>query len=353
MNYNFKEWNFKELYVWMDGGSITLKYTDKNNQIHNIEVIQNMSNNYCKELSKIPGRIYVNNVLVGKRSSFEAKVLEKLKISEKNLFVELDKHIIKEKIEWIESRKYLEMNPTISELSENRKQILIEEGQIFQNELTIKNVEHQFNELRKEEISIKEFESWVYLNESSIKEQYSNTIYEELIILDYNDRHVKSDLAKVLELDYYKLELFDLRRTIKSILDSGAVLLSEISHDLYESVYDPHSRVWFGFKINEIGMGMNYPFDYSKEFPKLSQSERNRLFKQKFAKPDMFLKVLLNKIELKKSRLVIMENLKDIDNNDYTEAIYGTKSDILININKQNVIMNKEQLNQEMKKYWL
>ena len=129
--------------------------------------------------------------------------------------------------------------------------------------------------------------------------------------------------------------------------------ISEVNHDLYESVYDPHSRVWFGFKISEVGMGINYPFQYNKEFPKLNNYERNQIFKEKFKNPSKFLKTVLELVNSNSFKLVVMENLQDIDRNDYTEAISGTKDDILFYVGKQIIIMNKELLNNKMRKYWL
>lgn len=216
----------------------------------------------------------------------------------------------------------------------------------------MKHIEYKFNELRRNQINIREFEDWVYQNEEVIIAQYSNWVYDQLIILNYNE-HGKSEVAKIIEIDYYKLELYELQSTIDSLLNLNINEISEVKHDLYESAYDPHSRVWFGFKISDVGMGINYPFQYNKEFPKLNNSERNQIFKEKFKNPDKFLKTVLEQVNSNTFKLVVMENLEDIDSNDYTEAISGNKDDILFYLGKQSIIMNKELLNSKMKKYWL
>jgi len=352
MNYNFKDWKFKELKVWMDGGSITLNYVDQNNRIQTIEVIQNISKSYSKELSKIPGRIYINNMLLEKRSKKEPEVIEQLKTSIESQHDELHKQIVKEKIDWIESNEYVEMKPTLTKLSKKRRQYLINEGYEFQNEIKLKNIELKFNELRNKKIDIKEFEEWIYFNEKAIKEQYSDWVYDQLIILNYNE-HVISDLAKIIEIDYYKLELFELQSTINSLIDLDIEEINDVNHDLYESVYDPYSRVRFGFKINDVVMGINYPFKHNKEFPKLSNTERNQIFKEKFKHPCKFLITLLEEVNSKCFKLVVKENMEDIDRNDYTERLYGTKNDILFCIDKQIIIINKELSNNKMKIYWL
>ncbi len=118
----------------MDGGSITLNYTDQSDQIQTIEIVQNVSVEFYKELSKIPGRIYVNNELIDMRSSEEIYVVEQLKNNINCQHNKLDKAILIEKIEWIESNEYLELQPTIKKLSEKRKQHLRNQGYKFQDE---------------------------------------------------------------------------------------------------------------------------------------------------------------------------------------------------------------------------
>jgi len=124
MKDNFKEWKFKELSYWMDGGSITFYYTDLNGQNNTIEVIQHVSTRYYKELSKIPGRIYVNNTLVDKWSNKEQEVIDQLTADIENQTTERTKKLINRKIEWIKSNQYIELRPQILELSEERKQYL-------------------------------------------------------------------------------------------------------------------------------------------------------------------------------------------------------------------------------------
>jgi len=173
-----------------------------------------------------------------------------------------------------------------------------------------------------------------------------------LIFLNYNE-HGRSEVAKIVGIDYYKLELYELQSTINSLLNLNPKEISEVNHDLYESAYDPYCRVWFGFKICEVAMGINYPFPNTKDYSKLSNSQRNQIFEKKFKNLEKFLKMVLEQVNSNSFKLVVMENLEDIDSNDYTEAISGSKDDILFYIGKQKIIMNKELLNNKMKKYWL
>ena len=124
MRYDFEEWKFKELSTWMDGGSVTVNYTDKNRLNNTIEIVQNVTAEYYEEISKIPGRVYVNNDLINKRSNQEDTVLQQLSKDLENHNTELDKEVIKEKIDWINSTQYLEFEPTKLIMSEKRKKQL-------------------------------------------------------------------------------------------------------------------------------------------------------------------------------------------------------------------------------------
>ncbi len=79
MKYNLNEWKFKELVAWMDGGSTTLYFIDDNHQEQTIEIQQHVSKEYYKELSKIPGRLYINDEIIEKRSISEGTILKFLK----------------------------------------------------------------------------------------------------------------------------------------------------------------------------------------------------------------------------------------------------------------------------------
>lgn len=121
MRYNFEEWKFKELSTWMDGGSVTVNYTDKYGLNNTIEIVQNVTAEYYEEISKIPGIIYVNNDLIDKRSNQEDTVVQQLSRDLENHNTELDKDVIKEKIDWINSTQYLEFEPTKLIMSVNEK----------------------------------------------------------------------------------------------------------------------------------------------------------------------------------------------------------------------------------------
>jgi len=96
----------KELLSWMDGGSITLKCRNKSNQEFEIEFVQNVSWELY-ESHNIPGRIYLNKMLVDQRSDLETKIINGLNSTNLKSMNSLDRKILNEKLEYVNSEKYL------------------------------------------------------------------------------------------------------------------------------------------------------------------------------------------------------------------------------------------------------
>ncbi|WP_196888413.1 hypothetical protein [Aureivirga sp. CE67] len=127
MYLNLEEYNFKELFAWMDGGSITILLEHSKYEDINITFQQHVLKDYYEELNKIPGRIYLNEEIVVKRSETEKSILEFLKNNSTQKSSELKKEMIIEEIKWIESKEYIDFTPNKLELSEARKKLLNEE----------------------------------------------------------------------------------------------------------------------------------------------------------------------------------------------------------------------------------
>ena len=96
----------EELFSWMDGGSTTLKCRNKSNQEFEIEFVQNVSWDLY-ESHNIPGRIYLNKMLVDQRSDLESKIINELNSANLKSKDSLDKKILKEKLEYVNSEKYI------------------------------------------------------------------------------------------------------------------------------------------------------------------------------------------------------------------------------------------------------
>ena len=127
MKYNLKEYKFKEMGVCMDGGSKIIDVINPNKQGLTIWLMQHISIDYYEEISKIPGRIYLDDYLVEKGSQTEKEVINFLQMEVVNAIgLDFSKAII-DKILWIESEAYEHLSPNKLKLSDARKRFLQEE----------------------------------------------------------------------------------------------------------------------------------------------------------------------------------------------------------------------------------
>jgi hypothetical protein len=127
MKYNLKEFKFKEMGVCMDGGSKIIDVINPNKQGLTICLMQHISIDYYEEISKIPGRIYLDDYLVEKRSQTEKEVIDLLRTKIINDLRLNSSNDIIDKILWIESEDYEHLSPNKLKLSEARKRFLQDE----------------------------------------------------------------------------------------------------------------------------------------------------------------------------------------------------------------------------------
>ncbi|EZH73550.1 hypothetical protein ATO12_16565 [Aquimarina atlantica] len=96
----------QELAIWMDGGSIKLKCTNQKKQEFEIEFVQNV-NWEILEFQKLPGRIYLNENLIPKRSVMEKKIIESLETALFTNSSDIEETIFKEKINYVKSEQFI------------------------------------------------------------------------------------------------------------------------------------------------------------------------------------------------------------------------------------------------------
>ncbi len=99
----------------MDGGSIVIFLTHPDHGEIIIYLMQHIICQYNEEIDKLPGRIYINNNLIPKRSDTEFQIIEFLK-KEMNANLTDVVEILQQKLDWIESDKYITFNPIKKEL---------------------------------------------------------------------------------------------------------------------------------------------------------------------------------------------------------------------------------------------
>ena len=98
--------------------------------------------------------------------------------------------------------------------------------------IQLNQIEKTFLDLKCDLIDISGFEKWVYQNETEIIKNYSNSIYEELIILDYNNKHSKFQIPKILDIDLEKLKKYEFQNILISILSLEKILINEVAYNL-------------------------------------------------------------------------------------------------------------------------
>jgi len=218
--------------------------------------------------------------------------------------------------------------------------------------IELNKIEQQFLDLKEGIIGMVDFEKWVYANEKLFLDLYSVEVYNDLIILDYQNQHSKAELPQILSIDFKRLEQFQLQEILIALINSEPLELENIQHDQYDSVYDPHYRSSFYFEMNGINVWMNNPFRFDKELSNQSDEYRSQEFKKRFRNPRKFLEVLLENLECSPVKLVVGENIKELPFRDFFQENSGTKEELLIGFEKHRIRMDKEFLKSKMKEYW-
>jgi len=119
-----KNWKLKNIGNSMDGGSATLICLNELGKEIVVEIVQNVSIQYTEELSKIPGRVYINNKLIVKRSKNEFELLICLENMVISKFEKSVEEILKKKIAFIRSQRYMDLVPEKLALPAKRKEYL-------------------------------------------------------------------------------------------------------------------------------------------------------------------------------------------------------------------------------------
>jgi hypothetical protein len=120
-NFIFTEWTLLEIGVWMDGGSITLKCRNENGIVSSIDIVQHVILEYYPELEEIPGRIYVDEIIIEKRSQVESNLVIFLRNLEKGINLEDEIELLSTCLKFILSTEYEELSPVQKILSKSRR----------------------------------------------------------------------------------------------------------------------------------------------------------------------------------------------------------------------------------------
>ena len=105
----------------MDGGTISVQCVNGLNEKLIIRLLQHQTPKYYEEISKVPGRIYVDETLVKIRSNIENEVINFMEHIISNNKVEEGRELLNQKINFIKSENYVTFKPKKMILSNTRK----------------------------------------------------------------------------------------------------------------------------------------------------------------------------------------------------------------------------------------
>jgi len=331
----------------MDGGSLTLIFDDSNGQEKQLRFIQHIDLRYYSGLKeKLPGRIYLDEDLIEKRSSQEAGIV---KFLETNVAKQLNlnqKEILQKHVEFVKSEEYVNSIPVNQKLSEVRRKYIDSINKEIEFELN--PVEEKYVELKSKIISISDFEKWVYDKEELIKGYYNQSIYDDLIILQYQNTEAKSELTKILNIDFRKLELSSINRYLVKLITSNREIANVVCNDSHD-----YRNYLFSFNLEGISIGLLNPFKLINYHYDMDNNLRVIEFKERFRNPNKLFSILKAELNTENVRLVIKEEIADVHLNHYREAYSGNNEEIYITIQEHRMILNREFIKTKMVKYWL
>jgi len=335
----------------MDGGTLSLIFDVNSEDSKEITLGQHMIVEYYEEYGGPPGRIYIDGQIVEKRSDLEQSIVEFIENDVLATMEARERQLLAEKLSFIKSDDYLNFVPIKMKMSEKRRKYL-QLANTFRT-YNLNSIERKFLDLKDDLIEISEFENWVYSSESEIIKTTSRSIYDDLIILNYGGKHSESEIAKILSIDFYKLELYQLCQHLEKLIYSENLKIEDIRHNKDNSIYDPYFRYYFDFSIKGTNIGMNNPFSLNSMNYDIGEEKRKNEFEQKFKNINVFFQLIAENLDSDQVRVVTSQELAEVDSNDYTIAYCGTKTDIVLNIDKHRLIVDKGLIKNKMKKYWL
>jgi hypothetical protein len=174
--------------------------------------------------------------------------------------------------------------------------------------LKLSNVEAKFYALLYQDLSIKDLEEWVYTS-GELESYLSATDYFEFISLDFNSKHIRSELEKIIEkyVDYGKFEtlrMLDLlNKALRSDEDTGLVLIT--IYDLYCDGYYFLDKLGLEYGLTCLVPPNKYRVDSWEE---LSEEEQKELIDGFYPKIIAEINRVIQLIETKK---IILTGRKD------------------------------------------
>ncbi len=215
--------------------------------------------------------------------------------------------------------------------------------------IKLSTAEKKYLEIIEDKTSIKDFEKWLYDNQRKISSDSSEELYEELIQINYNSSESKHILSKVINIDFEKLELYQIQQIIKNAIESQDTNINRVNYEL--DVYEM-SHISFDFSIGKVAFRMHNPFNILN-FASLEDEERELEFSSKFGDGKQFLNSILNSIETEDFRVYNSKKNEQVDTMTTTKIIRTKEDEYKVRINGHLCYIKKNYIKEQMKGAWL
>jgi hypothetical protein len=141
------------------------------------------------------------------------------------------------------------------------------------NKLPIE-IQLQFFKVYNEEISIGDFEQWLY-GETELEGLLGDKYYLDLVSLNFKDRHIKHEMSKVIDsfLDFRLFEERKLRKILNDLINRTQDFAKSLiaTYDLYCSGYNFFDNLGMGYGLTFA----NDFFDFS-DWTNLTDNQQNQ-----------------------------------------------------------------------------
>ena len=215
--------------------------------------------------------------------------------------------------------------------------------------INLNTVEKKYLEIIEDKTSIKDFENWLYKNQEEISSNSSLELYEELIQINYNSTESKHILSKVINIDFEKLELYQIQQLIINAIESQETNIKRVNYEL--DVYEM-SHISFDFSIGGVAFRMHNPFKLLN-FVNLENEEREFEFSSQFGDGLQFLNSILNSLETDDFRVYNYKEHEQVDRMTNTKIILTKEDEYKVRINGHLCYINKNYIKEQMKGAWL
>jgi hypothetical protein len=120
------------------------------------------------------------------------------------------------------------------------------------------DIQIQFFKVYNDEISVADFEKWLY-KQKELEALLDNETYIELISLNFKDRHIKHEMSKVIDprLDFGKFEDRKLKKILNDLLNRTV--------DFTKSLIDTYDLYCSGYKFLD-NLGLRYGLTFATDF---------------------------------------------------------------------------------------